>query len=198
MSSGLRAIPFLGTAFPRVAFPLCPREQEKWKCLQTTAFWPRLGKVTGSNDSKQPFCTSHGDLLQLKAIPTWAIRLQCNRGRLPYGSSLVVMPISSDVFGTLLSTAGTWSGWSACSFFLCKYFLQSSSAKTHNQCKRLLWQRFYNAAFFRRGIAFSWIGDIRGKIPAWFLVPVCGPDVLEFLLPLFEPVDAASTTSSSN
>ena len=51
----------------------------------------------------------------------------------PYGSSLVVMPISSDVFGTLLSTAGTCSGCSACCCFLFKYFLQSSSAKTQQQ-----------------------------------------------------------------
>lgn len=51
----------------------------------------------------------------------------------PYGSSLVVMPISSDVFGTLLSTAGTCSGCSACCCFLFKYFLQSSSAKTQQR-----------------------------------------------------------------
>lgn len=56
----------------------------------------------------------------------------------PYGSSLVVMPISSDVFGTLLSTAGTCSGCSASCRFLRKYFLQSSSAKTQHQAVSVL------------------------------------------------------------
>lgn len=51
---------------------------------------------------------------------------------------------------------------------------------------------------FRRGIAISWIRDIRGKTPVWFLVPVYGPDVPEFLSPFFELLGAASTTSSNN
>lgn len=68
-----------------------------------------------------------------KVTPTGGIRQEWKQGLLPYGSSLVVMPISSDVFGTLLSTADTWRGWLASSCFLCKYFLQSSSAKTHSQ-----------------------------------------------------------------
>lgn len=116
----------------------------------------------------------------------------------PYGSSLVVMPISSDVFGTLLSTAGTCSGCSASCCFLRKYFLQSSSAKTQHQAiSVLLCCRGPLQPLQQEISLFYTSGILDSKTLLGFLVPICSPVSLEFTQHLLEPLDAASTISSS-